>query len=146
MASPEAMDEMNSERAAFWASLAAEMDVADDTPRSGQEQHFALGNDLLDDRVRLVMSLSQTKTSVYMVARSDAAKLWIAQHQDALAAHLRERRAGTDAEIAQGHWFRRDDIKNDVTLRSRWAEMRRWLRAQHMSFNRAVIAVQNAEE
>lgn len=145
MPRPEAMDQMRAERAAFWASLAEEMSGADDAERPGDAQEFPLGTDLLDGRVRLKMTLSQDRTSVYLVARSDAAKQWITANIDALCAELKARGAGTDKEIAQGHWFRRDDTRNDVTLRSKWPKMRDWLRDQHNMFHKAVCAVQHKD-
>ena len=98
MPSPRTMDQLNSERAAFWAALAEEMAEADSAERTGQEQHFALGDDLLDGRLRMVMSVSQDKTSVYLVARSDAAKRWVSTHLAALQTELRA--AGPDAGFA----------------------------------------------
>lgn len=142
MPSPRTMDQLNSERAAFWAALAEEMSEADSAERTGQEQHFALGDDLLDGRLRMVMSVSQDKTSVYLVARSDEAKRWVSAHLAALQTALRAAGPGDKTNVAAGRWFRRDDKKNVVTLRSRWPEMRRWLRAQHATFQQAACAVQ----
>ena len=128
-------EQMNLERHAFWAALAeAAPDLGID-PSPGWEKEIPLSS---DGAVRIKMSLSQDRTSVYLVARSDAGRAWIVANNSGLARLLRTVPGATTREAAQGRWFRKDNAGACVTVRHQWPEAIRWLRAQHQTFARAV--------
>lgn len=126
---------MNGERQAFWASLSEAAPELGIIASPGWEKEIGIG---CDGRLRIEMSLSQNKTSVYLVARSDEAKAFVAQNMDALAKGLRTAPGVATGEAAERRWFRKDNPKACVTVRRQWPEAIRWLRAQYATFQRAV--------
>ena len=126
---------MCAERHAFWTDLSEAMPELGIQPSDGWEKEIPLSR---DGRIRLKMSLSQDKTSVYLVARSDEAKTWIVDHLDDLAKELRTIPAKATPDAQKGRWFRRDNKRACVTQRRNWPEAIRWLNAQHMTFSKAV--------
>lgn len=129
------VEQMNAERLDFWTAFAEAAPDLGLTPSPGQEKELPLA---CEGRVRLVMSLSQDKTSVYLVGRSDAAKAWIVDHLHDLEQGVRMVAGKTSGEAGAGRWFRKDTTQAAVTQRRQWPEMRRWLLAQHQTFARAV--------
>jgi hypothetical protein len=133
-------DIMNEERLAFWAALAEAAPELGIEASPGWEKEIPLSR---DGRVKFKMSLSQDKTSVYLVARSPEAKDWINANLDGLAKGLRTVAGGATNEAAQGRWFRKDNAKACVTVRRQWPEAIRWLRAQHMTFSKAIQTLES---
>jgi hypothetical protein len=133
-------EQMNTERLAFWAALAeAAPDLGID-PGPGQEREIPLSQ---DGRVRIKMSLSQDRTSVYLVARSDPARAWVNAHIGDLSRLLRTVPGAATREAEHERWFRKDNAKACVTVRRQWPEAIRWLRAQHLTFSRAIQTLEN---
>ena len=130
---------MNREREAFWQALADAAPELGVTASPGWEKELPLSQ---DGRVRLKMSLSQDRTSVYLVGRSDAAKDWIGQHLPDLARGLRTTVGDASGEPQHGRWFRKDNRNACVTVRRQWPEAIRWLRAQHATYSRAVNTIE----
>lgn len=128
-------EQMNDERTAFWADLAEAAPDLGIEPSPGWDKEIGLSH---DGRVRLKMSLSQDRTSVYLVARSDAARAWIMAHLDDLAKGIRTTVGTASGEPEKGRWFRKDNRKACVTQRRQWPEAIRWLRAQHQTYAKAV--------
>lgn len=133
---------MNVEREAFWAALSEAAPELEIEPSPGWEKEIPLS---ADGRVRLKMSLSQDRTSVYLVGRSDAAKAWITGNLTDLAKELRTTVGAASGEPDKGRWFCKDNTKASVTVRRHWPEAIRWLRAQHMSFSKAVKLLETSE-
>lgn len=134
-------EQMNIEREASWAALSDAAPELGVQPSLGWEKEIPLR---LEGRVRMVMSLSQDRTSVYLVGRAPEAKAWIKRHETALALGLRAVAGKATSEAEQGRWFRKNNTKACVTQRSQWPEMIRWLRAQHLTFSGAVNSVKDA--
>ena len=130
----DAHESMNVEGMAFWADLAAQAPELGIDASPGWEKEIPIGQ---QGRLKLKMSLSQHKTSVYLVARSPEATVWIGANRNALAQGLRTLPADARGEAEAGRWFRKDN-KAGMTVRSQWPEMIRWLRAQHATVARAV--------
>lgn len=131
---------MNFERNAFWADLAKAAPELEIEPSPGWEKEIPVG---LGGRLKVKLSLSQDRTSVYLVARSDQAQAWVQQNLKPLAYALRTVPSDVTGDAAAGRWFRRDNPKAVVTVRRHWPEMIRWLRAQHATFARAVKGVES---
>lgn len=132
---------MNAERLAFWAELAMQAPELGIEPSPGQEKEIPLSR---DGRVRIKMSLSQDKTSVYLVARSDEARAWIMSNLKSLSIGLRTTVGTASGEPEEGRWFRKDNPKACVTVRRQWPEAIRWLRAQHATFKTAIDKLENS--
>lgn len=133
-------DIMNEERQSFWAALAEAAPELGVEASPGWEKEIPLSRDV---RVKFKMSLSQDKTSVYLVARSPDAKAWINANLEELAKGLRTVAGGATNEAAQGRWFRKDNPKACVTVRRQWPEAIRWLCAQHMTFSKAIQTLES---
>ena len=133
-------DIMNEERQAFWAALAEAAPELGIELGTGHEREIPLSR---DGRVKIKMSLSQDKTSVYLVARSPEAKDWVNANLEGLAKGLRTVAGAATNEAAQGRWFRKDNPKACVTVRRQWPEAIRWLRAQHMTFSKAIQTLES---
>ena len=131
-------EDLGARRAAFWEQLAAEAPEFGIAPGTGQEREVAVGG---RDDLRLKLSLSQDKSSVYLVAKSASGRAFVLAHADALARSLRTVVGDASREAGQGRWFRKDNPRACVTLKSQWPEALRWFRAQHAGFDRAVRAV-----
>lgn len=136
----DAHERMNIERMAFWAELATQSPELGIIASPGWEKEISIGQ---AGRLKLKMSLSQDKTSVYLVARSTEAAAWIEANRNALAQGLRTLPSGAGGEAEAGRWFRKDN-KAGVTVRRHWPEMIRWLRAQHATYSRAVITIEGS--
>lgn len=132
-------EKLNAERTAFWAELAAEAPDLGIAASPGWEKEIPLRQ---DGRLKLKMSLSQDKTSVYLVARSLEAAAWIEANRVVLAQELRRPPEDARHEAKAGRWFRTDNKKASFTVRGQWPEMIRWLRAQHATFSRAVSFIE----
>ncbi|WP_425097965.1 hypothetical protein [Tropicibacter sp. S64] len=132
-------EQMNDERQAFWAALSEAAPELGIEASPGWEKEIGLSR---DGRVRIKMSLSQDKTSVYLVARSDAARDWVLAHLDGLAKELRTTVGTASGEPDKGRWFRKDNAKACVTVRRQWPEAIRWLRAQHATFKSAIAVLE----
>ncbi|RVT86922.1 hypothetical protein DXV76_02200 [Rhodobacteraceae bacterium CCMM004] len=141
MARTDTHDTLCAERQALWTALAEAAPEFGIVPSTGWDKELPLA---LGGQVRLVVSLSQDKTSVYLVGRSDAARAWIADHLDALALGLRTVPGQASGEAAARRWFRKDNPRACVTVRRQWPEAIRWVRAQHMTFSRAVRSLDPA--
>lgn len=128
-------EKMNAERQAFWTELAAQAPEFGIEPSPGWEKELPLSR---DGRVRIKMSLSQDKTSVYLVARSDEARAWVQNNLNKLSKGLRTTVGAASGEPDEGRWFRKDNPKACVTVRRQWPEVIRWLRAQHATFSAAI--------
>ncbi|TFL19342.1 flagellar hook-length control protein FliK [Jannaschia formosa] len=126
---------MDAERAAFWAELAAAAPEFGIEGGTGQEREIGIA---CGGRLRIKMSLSQDRTSVYLVARSEPAREFVQRNLPELARGLRTSVGEATGEAALGRWFRKDNRKACVTVRRQWPEAIRWLRAQHATFVRAV--------
>src|SRR5690606_30812518 len=98
----------------------------------------------LDGRLKCKLTLSQDRSSAYLVARSPEAKQWVQRHMGTLARSLRTVVGDTTGDAAAGRWFRRDNRKASVTVRGQWPEAIRWLRAQHAAFARAVQEIEQS--
>ncbi len=131
---------MNVEREAFWTELAAEAPELELDPSPGWEKEIRLSK---NGQIRIKMSLSQDKTSVYLVARSPEAEIWVNQNLDPLAKGLRTVIGQATGEASQGRWFRKDNKAASVTVRNQWPEARRWLRAQYATFYRTVRTIED---
>lgn len=128
-------EQLTSERRAFWAALAeAAPDLGIEASKAW-EKEVPLSS---DGAVRLKLSLSQDKTSVYLVANSQEAKHWVNENIEALTTLTRTVKGSASGEAAQGRWFRKDHMKAYYTVRRTWPEAIRWLRAQHLTFRKAV--------
>jgi len=130
---------MNVEREAFWTALAAQAPELDIDPSPGWEKEIGLSE---DGRIRIKMSLSQDKTSVYLVARSPEAEIWVNENLVKLAKGLRTAIGQATGEASQKRWFRKDNKAASVTVRHQWPEAIRWLRAQHKTFYRTVRSIE----
>lgn len=133
-------DIMNEERQAFWAALAEAAPELGIEASPGWEKEIPLSR---DGRVKIKMSLSQDKTSVYLVARSPEAKDWVNANLEGLSKGLRTVAGEATKEAAQGRWFRKDNKNACVTVRRQWPEAIRWLRAQHMTFSKAIQTLES---
>lgn len=133
-----AHERMNIERMAFWAELAAQAPELGIDASPGWEKEIPIGQ---GGRLKLKMSLSQDKTSVYLVARSPEATAWIQANLDALKKGLRTVPGDSSGEAGAGRWFRKDH-KDAVAVRRQWPEMIRWLRAQHATVMRAIQEIE----
>ena len=133
-------EQMKDEREAFWTALAAEGPELGIDPSPGWEKEIRLSKGGL---IRIKMSLSQDKTSVYLVARSPEAKIWINENLDMLAKGLRTAIGQATGEASHERWFRKDN-KASVTIRRQWPEAIRWLRVQYQTFYNAVRNVEDA--
>jgi len=131
---------LNAERAAFWAELSAAAPELGIEPSPGQEKEIPIGQ---GGRLKLKLSLSQDRTSVYLVARTPEARIWVESHLRQLALALRTVVGDVTGDAAAGRWFRRDNAKASVTIRRQWPEAIRWLRAQHATYTRAVSSIEH---
>lgn len=139
-------DRLAAQRAEFWAELAASAPEIALSTGTGQDREVPLGGPA-ELRLKLKLSVSQDKSSVYLVARSQAGQDWIAARAEALARSLLTQPGHGSNEAAQNRWFRKDNKRACVTLRSQWPEALRWFRAQHTAFDRAVrTAAQSAAQ
>jgi hypothetical protein len=132
---------MDQQRAEFWQRLADEAPELGIQPGPGTDRETHVGG---RDDVRLKMTVSQDKTSVYLVAKSPAGRAFVLAHLPALGTALRTVVGGASGEADKGRWFRKDNARACVTLKSQWPEALRWLRAQHAAFDRAVRGLSDA--
>ncbi len=132
-------EQMKTEREAFWTALSAEAPELGIDPSPGWEKELGLSK---DGRVRIKMSLSQDKTSVYLVARSPEAEVWINKNLVLLEKGLRTARGDATGEASQRRWFRKDNKTASVTVRHQWPEAIRWLRAQYQTFLKTVRSIE----
>lgn len=130
-------DRLQAERQAFWEAFSKAVPELDFEVGLGWEKQIAIGS---VDGLKLTLSLSQDRTSVYLVARTDAAKHWISTHIDELARGLRTVPGAAKGEASAGRWFRKDS-KASFTIRRTWPEMIRWLRAQHTTYSRTIAGI-----
>jgi hypothetical protein len=130
--------DIGARRAAFWAALAEQAPEFGLTPGIGGERELAVGG---RDDLRLKLSLSQDKSSVYLVARSASGRAFVEGNSDALARALRTVPGQATREAGQGRWFRKDNPRACFTVQSQWPEALRWFRAQQAAFDRAVRTV-----
>lgn len=135
-------DDPGARRAAFWMELAAEAPDFALASGTGQEREVAVGG---HDDLRLKLSLSQDRSSVYLVAKGPTGRAFVQGNLDALARGLRTVAGAASGEAERGRWFRKDNPRACVTLKSQWPEARRWFRAQHAAFDRAIRAVAEAQ-
>lgn len=129
---------LNDERTAFWAALSEAAPEFGIEASPGWEKEVPIG---YDGRLKIKLSLSQDKSSVYLVARSKDAEDFVNAHIGELARHLRTSVGEATGEAMQKRWFRKDNPKACVTVRSQWPEAIRWFRAQHATFTRAMTSV-----
>lgn len=132
---------LEQQRAEFWNRLAIEAPELGIQPGSGTDRETQVGG---RDDLRLKMTVSQDKTSVYLVAKTPAGRAFVQGHLPALGTALRTVVSGASGEADKGRWFRKDNPRACVTLKSQWPEAIRWLRAQHAAFDRAVRGVPDA--
>ncbi|MFC3614765.1 hypothetical protein ACFORG_13410 [Lutimaribacter marinistellae] len=123
------------ERIAFWTAFKEAAPEIGIEPGGGWEKTIGLA---IDGNVRVTLSLSQDKSSVYLVGRSDKARIWISANQDGIARRLRTTPGAASGEADKGRWFRKDNKKACFTVRRQWPEAIRWLRAQYATFSKAV--------
>jgi hypothetical protein len=132
-----AMDRTGEDRAAFWRELAAAAPDLGLAPGPGQEREVPIGGIA---GLKLKLSLSQDKTSVYLVARSPEAAGFLAANLAALGAALMMTPGKASGEAAQGRWFRKE-IKDSVALRSRWPVLAEFFLTRVARYDAAVRAV-----
>lgn len=87
-----------------------------------------------------MLSLSQDRTSVYLLARTEFAKKWMSAHLEQLARRLRTVPGEAQGEASAGRWFIKE-FEARYTLRREWPEMILWLRAQHITYMRAITGI-----
>lgn len=131
---------MRVERYAFWTMLAEAAPEFGIDAGPGWEREIGLS---ADGTVRIKMSLSQDKTSVYLIATSENARTWIEANLVDLAKELRTTVGAGTGERDNGRLFRKDNPKACVTVRRQWPEAIRWLRAQHATFKNAIKSLEN---
>lgn len=124
-------------RAEFWAQLAAAAPHLNIGPGTGQEREVALA---AVPGLKLKMSVSQDKTSVYIVAKGAEATAFVTGNLPALASALRTVKGAASGEAAAKRWFRKE-IKASVALPSRWPELITWFLDQHERYAAAVETV-----
>lgn len=127
-------------RAEFWARMSEAAPQLGIGPGTGQERETPLA---AHPGLRLKMSISQDKTSVYLIAKTPAAAALVGANLPALAAALRTVKGAATGEAAANRWFRKD-IKTSFTLPSRWPELIAWFLEQHARYDAAVAAVAQA--
>jgi hypothetical protein len=128
-------DDLGERRLAFWTELATAAPDLGIQPGPGTDRETAVGD---HPGLRLKMTVSQDKTSVYLVAKSPEGRAFVTGNLPALSAALRTVAGSASGEADSGRWFRKDNARACVTLKSQWPEAIRWLRAQHAAFDRAV--------
>ena len=124
-------------RRAFWGQLAAAAPDLGIQPATGQERELRLAG---HPDLRLKLSLSQGKTSVYLVAAAPAGRTFVTAHLRDLARELRTVVGAATGEADKGRWFRKD-TKIDVTQPSQWPAVIAWLLDQRARYEAAVLAV-----
>lgn len=131
------MDRTGESRAAFWQDFAAAAPDLPIAPGPGQEREVPIGG---IPGLKLKLSLSQDKTSVYLVARGPEAAQFLAVNLQALGAALLMTPGKASGEAAQGRWFRKE-IKDSVALRSRWPVLVAFFLDRCRRYDAAVRAV-----
>ena len=127
-------ESLEDRRAAFWAELSEAAPELGIVASPGWDKEIPIG---CSGRLRIKISFSQDKSSVYLVARSDEAYAFIEKHIRDLAQALRTTPGGATGEAAQRRWFRKNNPRACYTVKSQWPEAIRWFRAQHALFLRA---------
>jgi len=122
------------ERRDFWTALAAAHPAFGITPASGAERELRLGG---HPDLRLKLSISQDKTSVYLVSATPAGRAFVAQHARALAKALGTVAGASTGEADKGRFFRKD-TRLGFTQRSQWPEVIAWLGAQAARYDGAL--------
>ena len=130
---------LEDQRAAFWAELSEAAPELGIVASLGWDKEIPIG---CGGRLRIKMSLSQDRSSVYLVARSDEAYAFVEKHLRELAQALRTAPGGATGEAAQRRWFRKNTPRACYTVKSQWPEAIRWFRAQHVVFLRAATEIE----
>ena len=126
-------------RAEFWAELAEAAPELGIAASPGWEKEIPIG---CGGRLRIKMSLSQDKSSVYLVARSEEARAFVQKNIGALSRALRTARGDASGEASKGRWFRKDHARGCYTVKGQWPEAIRWFRVQHSMFLKAATEIE----
>ena len=131
---------VGAEREAFWTQLAAARPDLGITPGVGWDRTLHIPG---HPHLRLRLSLSQDRTSVYLTAATPLGATWMTQNLREVGRVLGQVVGAATGEAAQGRWFRRN-VPLSVTQRSQWQGMIDFLSAQQTRYTNALAQIPGA--
>lgn len=105
------------------------------TRRSGWERYTPLAG---REDIVLVFSLSQGKSSVYLKAKTPAARRDLLDASTQLQKRLLTTPGTGSGQADKGYLFRKDNSRADFTQRSKWSDILEWFKRQHTAYEDAI--------
>lgn len=128
-------EELIAKRIAFWTAFDEQAPELGIDPQKPWEKTFGLA---VSRQVKVTLSLTQVKSSVYLVGRTVEARNWIEANQSALARRLLTTTSDGSGWVAKGIWFRKDNKNACFTQRGQWPEAFRFFRDEYAIYSKAV--------